>query len=131
MDFIWRGGVASIEMDYHHMSLAELKLVAKAHVPRIKKYYTMPKDELIQRLTLKVVPERFKVETMRIQELRDEAKLRGYTSSLWTMRRKDLVDLLYPGTQQHNKDYDGAQKHDDPEEGKGKDVWVEVLDDAR
>ena len=116
--------------DFHSMSLAELKVVAKNHRPRIKQYYIKSKAELIQILTSKDLPETFKVEKMRIQELRDEARNRGYLVNLWKMRRKDLVDLLYPGANENDQNDDHTKKHDDPQECEGKEVGVQVLNHA-
>lgn len=106
------------------MSLAELKLVAKDHRPRIKQYYIKSKLELIQLLTSKELPETMRVEKLRIQELREEARNRGYLTNIWKMRRNELVELLYPSTHQHNKNDDHTQKHNDPQECEGKDVRV-------
>jgi hypothetical protein len=111
-------------MDYHSMSLADLKLVAKCHTPRIKKYYIKSKLELIQLLTSKELPESMRIEKMRIQELREEAKRRGYVANIWRMRRADLVELLYPSTHQHYKNDDHTQKHDNPQERECKDIGV-------
>ena len=106
------------------MCLAELKLVAKEHRPRIKQYYIKSKLELIQLLTSKELPETMRIEKMRIQELREEARNRGHLTNIWKMRRKDLVELLYPGAQQNDKNDDHTQKHDAPQKGEGEDVWV-------
>ena len=106
------------------MRLAELKLVARDHRPRIKQYYIKSKAELIQLLTAKELPEALRVEKMRIQDLRKTAQDRGYAVNVWKMRRKSLVDLLYPGTQQHDKNDDHTQKHDAPQKCKSEDVRV-------
>ena len=111
-------------MDYHSMSLAELKLAAKERRPRIKQYYIKSKLELIQILTSKNLPDSMRIEKMRIQELREEARTRGYLTSIWKMRRKDLVDLLYPNTQYNDENNDHTHKHDDPQESEGEDVRV-------
>lgn len=111
-------------MDYHSMSLAELKVVARDHRPRIKQYYIKSKLELIQLLTSKELPEHMRIEKMRIQELREEARKRGYITSIWKMRRTDLVELLYPGTQENDQNNDHTQKHDAPQESECKDVGV-------
>ena len=106
------------------MFLADLKLVAKNHRPRIKQYYIKSKAELIQLLTSKELPEPMRIEKMRIQELREEARNRGYITNIWKMRRNDLVELLYPGTQEDDENNDHTQKHDSPQECEGKDVGV-------
>ena len=93
-------------MDYHSMSLAELKLVAKCHRPRIKKYYIKSKLELIQLLTSKELPDSMRIEKLRIQDLREEARSRGYVANIWRMRRADLVELLYPSAHEYYKNDD-------------------------
>ena len=101
------------------MSFAELKKVAKDHTPSIKKYYVMSRAQLIERLLMTEVPEEFKVEKMTIQQLRSEAKNRNF-QGIWKLSRGQLVDLLYPNTNQDNKDNNGRQKHNNPEDSKAK-----------
>lgn len=105
-------------MDYESMSLVELKQLAKNHIPKIKQYYVKSRSELIQILSMKEFPETMKIEKMRIGELRDLARKQGHLN-IWKMRRKELLDLLYPSTQQNNQNNDGAEKHDNPEGSKG------------
>ena len=124
MDLKWDMYPDATRMDYHSMSLADLKLVAKCHQPRIKKYYIKSKLELIQLLTSKELPDYMRVEKLRIQELREEAKSRGYVANIWKMRRADLVELLYPSTHQDDKNDNHTQKHDDPQKCEGKNVGV-------
>jgi hypothetical protein len=85
-------------MAYESMSLVELKQVAKAHTPKIKYYYVRTRRELIDILTQPTVPQTMVIEKMRVQELRAEAKKRGF-GNIWKLRRKELVDLLYPSPQ--------------------------------
>ncbi len=95
------------------LSLAELKVLARDHRPRIKQYYVKTKTELIALLTMAELPETYKIEKMKIGELREEAKKRGIPG-YWKLRRAQLVDLLYPSTHKHNQNDDHAQKHNDP-----------------
>lgn len=106
-------------MEYHKMSLADLKKVARDHKPPIKQYYIKKRVELIRILTMKDLPESFILEKKTIAELRKEATDRGF-KNIWKFRRDDLVELLYPNTQQNHHDDDHTKKHDDPEGGKGK-----------
>lgn len=88
-------------MDYEAMSLADLKQVAKNHIPKIKQYYVKSKAELINILTMTDFPEEMKIEKMRMADLRDEAKKRGH-SNFWKMRRSQLVELLYASSQKND-----------------------------
>ena len=104
-------------MNYHLMEYAELKQEAKEK--RIKLYYVMRKAQLIQILSSTPLPERYIIEKKRIQELRQEARARGFLS-VYKLHRAALVELLYPhlsgkpGTEyQHKNQYD-TYKHDTP-----------------
>lgn len=96
------------------MSLIELKKVARDHVPKIKSYYTMKRKALIEILSLKEFPERMKAEKMRVGELRNEAKSRGL-KGFWKLDKDSLIEMLYPSSQQDNKNDDHAEEHDDPQ----------------
>lgn len=106
-------------MEYHSMSLADLKKVARDHQPPIKQYYIKSRIELIRILTMKHLPESFILEKKTIAELRKEAIQKGY-KNIWKLRRAELMELLYPSTKQDNHNEDHAKKHNDPEGGKGK-----------
>lgn len=108
------------------MSLVELKKLAKEHTPKIKQYYIKSRVELIQILSMKELPESFRIEKLTIADLRKEAKARNLGVNIWNMRKKDLLDLLYPSTQKQNKDDENSQKHNDPQKGECEDVRVEV-----
>lgn len=105
-------------MDYHSMSLADLKKVAKDHRPPIKQYYIKKRIELIRLLTMKDLPESFVLEKKTIAQLRIEATERGF-KNIWKFRRAELMELLYPSTQQNDHNDNHAKKHDNPEGGKG------------
>lgn len=111
-------------MDYHSMSLVELKHVARDRRPRIKQYYIKTRLELIQLLSMEVLPESFRIEKLTIAELRKEAKQKGINSNIWNLRKPELIELLYPSPQQNNKNDDSGKKHDDPEKGESKDVGI-------
>ena len=101
-------------MEYESMSLVELKKVARDHVPKIKSYYTMKRKALIEILSLKEFPERMKAEKMRVGELRNEAKSRGL-KGFWKLDKDSLIEMLYPSSQQDNKNDHHAEEHDDPQ----------------
>jgi hypothetical protein len=110
-------------MDYHSMTLPELKEQAKNHVPKIKHYYIKTRLELIKLLTMDTLPDSFRIEKLTIQQLRDEARNKGLPN-IWKLRRNELIDLLYPSPQKDDKDNYGGKKHDTPEEGEGEKVRV-------
>jgi hypothetical protein len=105
------------------MSLQELKQVARDHVPPIKQYYIKPRAELIRLLSMKELPNDFVIEKMKISELREEARKRGH-KNIWKMRRAELMELLFPGTQQDDKNHSHTKEHNDPEKSDSKDVGV-------
>ena len=111
-------------MDYHSMSLVELKHIARDHRPRIKQYYIKTRLELIQLFSMPVLPESFRIEKLTIAELRKEAKAKGIASNIWNLRKPELIELLYPSSQQNNKNDDSGKKHDYPEKSECKDVRV-------
>lgn len=105
------------------MPLVDLKNAAKNHRPKIKYYYVKSRKELIEILTLKDFPQALVQEKLRTKDLRQMAKDRNIPN-IWRLRRSQLMDLLYPGAQEDDKNDDGAEKHDDPEEREGKEVGV-------
>jgi hypothetical protein len=119
MDFTTCESGLQQTMEYHTMSLVELKQAARDHNPPIKQYYIKSRLELIRLLTLKELPESFILEKKKISDLRKEALAKGY-KNIWKLRRAELMELLYPSSQQNHHDDQHAKKHDDPEGGKGK-----------
>ncbi len=115
--------------DYHSMSLVELKQAAKEHRPRIKQYYIKSRAELIQILTMHEFTEDMIVAKKTIAELRKEAQNRGLPN-LWKMRRSELVEVLYPRTNQKNENHDSRNKHNEPQKGESNEVRVDVLKNA-
>ena len=106
-------------MDVHSMSFQELKIVAKNHRPRIKQYYIKSRLELIRLLTMNELPQTYLIEKKTIQELREEARNRGFVGGIWKMSRSELVELLYPSPNENHQNDDGGKKHDYPQKGKG------------
>lgn len=104
-------------MNYHAMEYCELKQEAKEK--RIKLYYTMRKALLIQLLSMDELPEKYIVEKKRIEELRQEARARGFLS-VYRLNRSALVELLYPhlygksSSENQNKNQNYTDKHDTP-----------------
>jgi len=116
-------------MDYHSMSLPELKQAAKNHSPKIKQYYIKSRLELIKILTMTHFTEEMINSKKTIAVLRKEAQERKLPN-IWKLRRAELVELLYPSTKQNDEDDNGGKKHDDPENGDGDEVGVDILKDA-
>jgi hypothetical protein len=75
------------------LSLVELKQLAKGR--RIKQYYIMKRQVLIQLLALPELPESLRREKLTIHQLREEAKRKGIRG-FWSLHRDQLLDLLYP-----------------------------------
>ena len=82
-------------MDYHAMSLAELKLIARDRTPKIKKYYIIPRAKLIELLMMDTLPESYIIEKKTIHELRKEAQAKNLPN-IWNLKRSELMELLYP-----------------------------------
>ena len=82
-------------MDYHSMSLADLKQVARDRTPKIKKYYIIPRAKLIELLMMDKLPETLINEKKTIHELRKEAQAKNLPN-IWNLKRSELMELLYP-----------------------------------
>jgi hypothetical protein len=106
-----------------NMKLSELKKLAKGR--GIKKYYILPKEELLRLLQMPELPLRFRVEKMTIEELRAIAKERGLRG-FWGLPKQELSDTLFPPdsmngdsdkgpTQNHEQDDGQTDKHEEPE----------------
>jgi hypothetical protein len=110
-------------MDYHKMSLVELKQAAKEHTPKIKQYYIKSRIELIQILSMTDFPTEMILEKKTISELRKEAQARKLPG-IWKMRRSELMELLYPSSKKNDEDNNDRKKHYHPEESEGEEVGV-------
>ena len=106
-------------MEYHSMTIVELKQHAKNHTPKIKQYYTKKRHELIEILTMQEFPDYLILEKKKRSELIQEAKAKGYTK-LWSLKKSELLDLLYPSAKQDDKNNYHAKEHDDPKHCKSK-----------
>ena len=99
--------------------------MAKVHDPPIKYYYVKSRIELIKILTMKDFPEEMKIEKKTIHQLRKEAREKGYLN-VWKMKRAELLTLLYPSADKHNKDDNHTKEHNNPEASESKEIRVEV-----
>ncbi len=106
-------------MNYHTLSLVELKNLAKEHNPPIKHYYIKSRIDLIRLLTMDKLPDSFILEKKTIAQLRKEARDRGYTN-IWKFKKVELLELLYPSSKENNHNHNHAKKHDDPEQSESK-----------
>ena len=106
-------------MDYHSMSLVELKQAARDHKPSIKHYYMKSRVDLIQILSMKELPESFILQKKTIAELRKEAISRGY-KHIWKLKKAELMELLYPRANKDNQNNNHTKEHDYPEKSEGK-----------
>jgi hypothetical protein len=116
-------------MDYHSMSLVELKQAAKNHVPKIKQYYIKSRIELIKLLSMTEFPVEMLISKKTISDLRKEAQDRKLPN-IWKLRRSELIELLYPSPEQNNQNNNSGQKHDNPEKGECNQVGINVLKNA-
>lgn len=83
------------KMDYHQMTLPELKALAKDHEPKIKHYYIMPRALLIEILMKDKLDKKMIIEKKTLKQLQAEAKEKGIPR-VWKFRRAELVEILYP-----------------------------------
>jgi hypothetical protein len=116
-------------MDYHSMSLVDLKQAAKSHVPKIKQYYVKSRLELIRLLSMKEFPIEMLISKKTIAELRKEAQDRKLPN-IWKLRRAELVELLYPSSEQNNQNNNSGEKHYNPEKGECDKIGVDVLENT-
>lgn len=109
------------------LSLVDLKKLAKER--RIKQYYIMRRAQLLELLALPELPREFILEKKTIVQLRQEAKESGMRG-FWRMTREELLHLLYPDTEQNQKDQGNTEKHHEPESHDPENVGVEVSENA-
>lgn len=75
------------------MEYAELKQLAKDR--RIKKYYVMPKAELVKLLSMPELPQTYAIAKKTYKELLKEAQEKNIGRS-WTKTKQELIEILYP-----------------------------------
>ena len=126
-------------MDFHSMSLAELKAHC-AQLPkgrRIKHYYIKSRAELCYLLSLPELPKEMQVEKLTIHDLRKMAKDKN-VRGIWGLSKGELHGLLFPENQEWDtstvstlqKDHQNqndAQKHDPPQKPRTKKVRVKNI----
>lgn len=114
-------------MVYESLSLVELKRLAKTR--KIKQYYIMKKDELLELLQMDELPFKYKLEKMTITELREEAKNRGMRG-FWGLSKDALTELLFPTRQDKHEDDGKTGEHQNPENEDPNNVWVKTPEDS-
>lgn len=127
-------------MDFHSMSLAELKAYC-AKLPkgrRIKHYYIKSRAELCYLLSLPELPKEMQIEKLTIHDLRKMAKDKN-VRGIWDLSKGELQSLLFPENQEWDttstvstlqKDHqnqDNAQKHNSPEKPRTKKVRIKYI----
>lgn len=117
------------------MSLVELKKLAKER--RIKHYYVMKRDQLLELLKMEALPTKYKLEKLTIQELRKMAKDKGLRG-FWSLHREDLLNMLFPenkdGVQgrpadKENQNQRQTEKHQNPEGHHAQNVGIQMTED--
>ncbi len=108
------------------MSLIELKQFAKTK--KIKQYYIMKKDQLIELLTMEELPFKFRLEKMTITEMRAIAKQRGMRG-FWSLSKEQLCDKLF-GSHDEHKDDGKTCKHEDPQNENTEEVRIKIPEDT-
>ena len=109
---------------FENMSLVELKQVAKTK--KIKQYYIMKKEQLIELLMMEELPFKFRLEKMTITEMRAIAKQRGMRG-FWSLSKEQLCDKLF-GSHDEKKDDSKASEHKDPKYKDSYEVRVDVTE---
>jgi hypothetical protein len=103
------------------MSLIELKRLAKTK--KIKQYYIMKKEDLINLLLMSELPFKFKLEKMTITELRQIAKDRGIRG-FWSLSKEELTQKLFPSTQDEQQNNSQTCKHQNPQDQNSNQIWI-------
>lgn len=111
---------------FENMSLVELKQVAKTR--KIKQYYIMKKEQLVELLMMEELPFKFRLEKMTISEMRAIAKQRGMRG-FWSLSKEQLCDKLF-GSHDEKKDDSKTCKHEDPQNENTEEVGVEISEDT-
>ena len=103
-----------------NLSLVELKKLAK--VQRIKQYYIKKRSELIELLSMAVLPASYRIEKMTIAELRVLAKEKDM-HGFWALSKGELTKVLFPS---HNKQDNNSEtsEHEDPQDQHTNNVGV-------
>lgn len=119
----WKSVAEMIE----NMSLVELKRLAKTK--KIKQYYIMKKDDLIELLLMDTLPFKFRLEKMTIAELRKIAKDRGMRG-FWGLSKEDLSAKLFPAAQDEKEYHSETCKHENPQDQDAHKVGIHTPEDT-
>jgi len=118
------------------LPLKEIKKMAQGR--KIKQYYILPKDKLVELLSLPETPLSYRIEKMTMTELREKAKergLRGY----WSLNKQQLTRVLFPkdddtienaATHQEKKNNGEASEHQQPKEENTNDIGIKMMENA-
>jgi hypothetical protein len=113
--------------NFRELSLLELKQYIKHNNIKIKHYYIMKREQLIELLSMSELPEEMKMDKITIIQLRAMAKERGIRG-IWTLNREALMNVLFrEAANKNQKNKDDADKHDDPQEHYSENVRVQNL----
>jgi hypothetical protein len=113
--------------NFRELSLLELKQYIKRNNIKIKHYYIMKREQLIELLSMADLPEEIKMDKLTIIQLREMAKEQG-VRGIWSLNREALMTLVFRETAHKNeKNKDDADKHDDPQEHYAENVGVQNL----
>ena len=121
-------------MDYSRLSLPELKVIAKTR--RIKQYYILKKNVLVDLLTMPELPPSYILEKRTVKSLRDQAKAQGIVRYS-KMSRDTLIARLFPPNQdigettphEDEKDQSKAEEHHNPQKHNAQHVRVHNVKD--
>jgi hypothetical protein len=94
------------------MSITELKAEAKVHNPKIKHYYVMSRAQLIRILSMEKLSDKMILDKKTLKELQAEAKAKGIPK-VWSMRRADIIEVLYPDPQSSTLSSEKQDKNND------------------
>lgn len=115
-------------MDYSRLSLPELKALARTR--RIKHYYVLKKQVLIDLIRLAELPQSYILEKRTVKSLREQAKAQGI-ARYSKMSRQTLIARLFPNhvgdtTSDENEENQGkTDEHDDPKKDNADHVGVD------
>lgn len=115
-------------MDIRNLPIIELKKLAKCR--KIKQYYIMKKDDLVELLLMEELPFKYRLEKMTITELRALAKERGMRG-FWGLSKEELTRVLFPSTgDDQQKNHGEAGEHEDPQDENANKVGVQTPKDS-
>jgi hypothetical protein len=75
---------------------------------------------------MKELPAEMVIAKKTIAELRKEAQARKLPN-IWKLRRAELVELLYPSSEQNNQNNEDGKEHNYPEKGESDQIRIHVV----